>query len=133
MSKFIGQQIKQLGARSADGTQEWLRTAEVSKLLDSLQEKINKTRDAAKAVEDYNEGTDLDIEVARLGDLLIEMEVSLEQAWVQLFGPGARIVYDYMRGSLRTAQTTRDAMSDFIASAAPGKAELVAIKRKHVR
>lgn len=133
MSKFIGQQIKQLGARSTDGTQEWLRTAEVSKLLDSLQEKISKTRDAAKAVEDYNEGTDLDIEVARLGDLLIEMEVSLEQAWVQLFGPGARIVYDYMRGSLRTAQTTRDAMSDFIASAAPGKAELVAIKRKHLR
>lgn len=133
MSKFIGQQIKQLGARSADGTQQWLRTAEVSKLLDSLQEKISKTRDAAKAVEDYNEGTDLDIEVARLGDLLIEMEVSLEQAWVQLFGPGARIVYDYMRGSLRTAQTTRDAMSDFIASAAPGKAELVAIKRKHLR
>lgn len=133
MSKFIGQQIKQLGARSADGTQEWLRAAEVSKLLDSLQEKISKTRDAAKAVEDYNEGTDLDIEVARLGDLLIEMEVSLEQAWVQLFGPGARIVYDYMRGSLRTAQTTRDAMSDFIASAAPGKAELVAIKRKHLR
>lgn len=133
MSKFIGQQIKQLGARSADGTQEWLRTAEVSKLLDSLQEKISKTCDAAKAVEDYNEGTDLDIEVARLGDLLIEMEVSLEQAWVQLFGPGARIVYDYMRGSLRTAQTTRDAMSDFIASAAPGKAELVAIKRKHLR
>lgn len=133
MSKFIGQQIKQLGARSADGTQEWLRTAEVGKLLDSLQEKISKTRDAAKAVEDYNEGTDLDIEVARLGDLLIEMEVSLEQAWVQLFGPGARIVYDYMRGSLRTAQTTRDAMSDFIASAAPGKAELVAIKRKHLR
>lgn len=133
MSKFIGQQIKQLGARSADGTQEWLRTAEVSKLLDSLQEKISKTRDAAKVVEDYNEGTDLDIEVARLGDLLIEMEVSLEQAWVQLFGPGARIVYDYMRGSLRTAQTTRDAMSDFIASAAPGKAELVAIKRKHLR
>ena len=133
MSKFIGQQIKQLGARSADGTHEWLRTAEVSKLLDSLQEKISKTRDAAKAVEDYNEGTDLDIEVARLGDLLIEMEVSLEQAWVQLFGPGARIVYDYMRGSLRTAQTTRDAMSDFIASAAPGKAELVAIKRKHLR
>lgn len=133
MSKFIGQQIKQLGARSADGTQEWLRTAEVSTLLDSLQEKISKTRDAAKAVEDYNEGTDLDIEVARLGDLLIEMEVSLEQAWVQLFGPGARIVYDYMRGGLRTAQTTRDTMSDFIASAAPGKAELVAIKRKHLR
>lgn len=133
MSKFIGQQIKQLGARSADGTQEWLRTAEVSTLLDSLQEKISKTRDAAKAVEDYNEGTDLGIEVARLGDLLIEMEVSLEQAWVQLFGPGARIVYDYMRGSLRTAQTTRDTMSDFIASAAPGKAELVAIKRKHLR
>lgn len=133
MSKFIGQQIKQLGARSADGTQEWLRTAEVSKLLDSLQEKISKTRDAVKAVEDYNEGTDLDIEVARLGDLLIEMEVSLEQAWVQLFGPGARIVYDYMRGGLRTAQTTRDTMSDFIASAAPGKAELVAIKRKHLR
>lgn len=133
MSKFIGQQIKQLGARSADGTQEWLRTAEVSKLLDSLQEKISKTRGAVKAVEDYNEGTDLDIEVARLGDLLIEMEVSLEQAWVQLFGPGARIVYDYMRGGLRTAQTTRDTMSDFIASAAPGKAELVAIKRKHLR
>lgn len=133
MSKFIGQQIKQLGARSADGTQEWLRTAEVSKLLDSLQEEISKTRDAVKAVEDYNEGTDLDIEVARLGDLLIEMEVSLEQAWVQLFGPGARIVYDYMRGGLRTAQTTRDTMSDFIASAAPGKAELVAIKRKHLR
>lgn len=133
MSKFIGQQIKQLGARSADGTQEWLRTAEVSKLLDSLQEKISKTRDAVKAVEDYNEGTDLDIEVARLGDLLIEMEVSLEQAWVQLFGPGARIVYDYMRGGLRTAQTTRDTMSDFIASAAPGRAELVAIKRKHLR
>lgn len=133
MSKFIGQQIKQLGARSADGTQEWLRTAEVSTLLDSLQEKISKTRDAVKAVEDYNEGTDLDIEVARLGDLLIEMEVSLEQAWVQLFGPGARIVYDYMRGGLRTAQTTRDTMSDFIASAAPGKAELVAIKRKHLR
>lgn len=133
MSKFIGQQIKQLGARSADGTQEWLRTAEVSKLLDSLQEKISKTRDAVKAVEDYNEGTDLDIEVARLGDLLIEMEVSLEQAWVQLFGPGSRIVYDYMRGGLRTAQTTRDTMSDFIASAAPGRAELVAIKRKHLR
>lgn len=133
MSKFIGQQIKQLGARSVDGTQEWLRTAEVSTLLDSLQEKISKTRDAVKAVEDYNEGTDLDIEVARLGDLLIEMEVSLEQAWVQLFGPGARIVYDYMRGGLRTAQTTRDTMSDFIASAAPGKAELVAIKRKHLR
>lgn len=133
MSKFIGQQIKQLGARSADGTQEWLRTAEVSKLLDSLQETISKTRDAVKAVEDYNEGTDLDIEVVRLGDLLIEMEVSLEQAWVQLFGPGARIVYDYMRGGLRTAQTTRDTMSDFIASAVPGKAELVAIKRKHLR
>lgn len=133
MSKFIGQQITQLGARSADGPQEWLRTVEVSKLLDSLQEKISKTRDAAKAVEDYNEGTDLDIEVARLGDLLIEMEVSLEQAWVQLFGPGARIVYDYMRGDLRTAQLTRDTMSDFIASAAPGKAELVAIKRKHLR
>lgn len=133
MSKFIGQQIKQLGARSADGAQEWLRTSEVSKLLDSLQKKISKTRDAAKAVEDYNEGTDLDIEVARLGDLLIEMEVLLEQAWVQLFGPGARIVYDYMRGGLRTEQTTRDTMSDFIASAAPGKAELVAIKRKHLR
>lgn len=133
MSKFIGKQINLLGARSSEDMQEWLRTVEVSKLLDSLQEKISKTRDAVKAVDDYNEGTDLDIEVARLGDLLIEMEVLLERSWVQLFGPGARIVYDYMRGDLRTAQTTRDTMSDFIASAAPGKAELVDVKRKHLR
>lgn len=133
MSKFIGKQIIALGARSSTEMQEWLRTGEVSSALDRIEAKLSEARTAVKAVDDYNEGRDLDIEVARLGDLLVEMEVLLERSWVQLFGPGARIVYDYMRGDLRSEQTTRDTMSDFIASAAPSKAELVDIKRRHLR
>jgi hypothetical protein len=132
MTKYVSKQIAALGAKGID-KQEWLRTEDVTAALAEIKKVATKAQKASTAVGEYTKGVDLDLEVAQLGDLLIQMEVSLEQAWVHLFGPSARVVYDYMRGEVRTDRLTRDTMSDFIASAAPSRSERVAIKRKHLK
>lgn len=131
MSKYVRKEIAAAGAKGSN--EEWLRTGNVVLLLEQLQNKIAGAKVQASEVGSYSDGVDLDKEVSQLGDQLIEMEVLLEQAWVQLFGPGASIAYDFMRGDIRTDRLTQDTMSDFIASAAPSKSALVAIKRKHLK
>jgi hypothetical protein len=133
MTKYVSKQITALGAKGSAERQEWLRTDDVVERLAELKKVATKAQKAAVAVGEYTDGVDLDLEVSQLSDLLIQLEVSLEQAWVHLFGPSARIVYDYMRGDVRTDRLTRDTMSDFIASAAPSRSEHVAIKRKHLK
>lgn len=133
MTKYVSKQIIALGARGSIERQEWLRTDDVIECLVKIKMRVIDAQRAAMTVGEYTDGVDLDLEVSQLGDLLIEMEVLLEQTWVYLFGPSARIVYDYMRGDVRTDRLTRDTMSDFIASAAPSRSERVAIKRKHLK
>lgn len=131
MTKYVSKQIAVVGAKGA--MEEWLRTEQATELLSRLKKQIPVTCKQAEQITNYTDGIDLDLEVTRLCDQLIEMEVLLEQVWVQLFGPCARIAYDFMRGDIRTDTTTRDTMSDFIASAAPSRAEQVAITRRHLK
>lgn len=131
MTKYVTKQIAEMGAKGT--MQEWLRMENIDAALRQLRRKIPVACRQTEVVANYQDGVDLDLEVSKLGDQLIELEVLLERAWVEMFGPGARIAYDFMRSDMRTDRLTRDTMSDFIASAAPSRSAQVAIKRKHLK
>lgn len=123
MSKYVRKQIQMIVTGSE--ITSWLQTEQAKETLKDIIPMTKKARQLCDDINNYPiDGVDLDLPTAELGDKLIEIEMALEKAWVLLFGSAASVVYDYMRGEVRTDRLTRDSMTDFIASAAPSRSHL---------